>query len=288
MTDAAVGGLESAAEPRGPERITFPCFDGFRALAAIVVLVTHVAFLSGFNGRSRFGAFTARMDVGVAIFFMISGFLLYRPFVAARLADSPVPRAVAYFWRRGLRILPAYWVALTITVFLLHVPKELPSVGDLFLFYGLFHLYSLGNVIGPILSSYTLVTEISFYVFLPLYALAISRWARDEPTRQCRRQLRVNQTASGDTEHRMVALPCRIFQRSGDIARFEQWVVAEDLVTAGARGKQAEHVRDPNSQAAKAGASTTLGRIDGDSAQFAHCLCLCAAYLPARCDFAVQ
>ena len=32
MTDAAVGGLESAAEPRGPERITFPCFDGFRAL----------------------------------------------------------------------------------------------------------------------------------------------------------------------------------------------------------------------------------------------------------------
>jgi len=53
MTDAAVGGLESAAEPQGPERITFPCFDGFRALAAIVVLVTHVAFLSGFNGRSR-------------------------------------------------------------------------------------------------------------------------------------------------------------------------------------------------------------------------------------------
>src|SRR5947209_2769182 len=105
---------------------------------------------------------------------------------AARLAGSPGPRAVAYFWRRGLRILPAYWVALTITVFLLHVPKELPSVGDLFLFYGLFHLYSLGNVIGPILSSYTLVTEISFYVFLPLYALAISRWARGEPERQVR------------------------------------------------------------------------------------------------------
>ncbi len=186
MTDAAVGGLESAAEPRGPERITFPCFDGFRALAALVVLVTHVAFLSGFNGRSRLGAFTARMDVGVAIFFMISGFLLYRPFVAARLAGLAGPRRVAYFWRRGLRILPAYWVALTVTVFVLHVPKELPSVGDLFLFYGLFHLYSLGNVIGPILSSYTLVTEISFYVFLPLYALAISRWAHGEPKRVVR------------------------------------------------------------------------------------------------------
>jgi peptidoglycan/LPS O-acetylase OafA/YrhL len=186
MADAAVGGLESPAAPRGPERVTFPCFDGFRALAALVVLVTHVAFLSGFNGRSRFGAFTARMDVGVAVFFMISGFLLYRPFVAARLADGGAPRAVAYFWRRALRILPAYWVALTVTVFILHVPKELPSAGHLFLYYGLFHLYDVNTVVGPILSSYTLVTEISFYVFLPIYAFALSRWARRAPERQVR------------------------------------------------------------------------------------------------------
>src|SRR5947207_11678085 len=48
------------------------------------------------------------------------------------------------------------------------------------------HRSSLANDIGPILSSYTLVTEISFYVFLPLYALAISRWARGEPKRQVR------------------------------------------------------------------------------------------------------
>lgn len=186
MTDAAVGGLESAAERRGPERVTFPCFDGFRALAAVVVLVTHVAFLSGFNGRSRFGAFTARMDVGVAVFFMISGFLLYRPFVASRLAGDNGPRTIAYFWRRALRILPAYWVALTITVFVLHVPKDLPSPGDLFLYYGLFHLYDVNDVIGPILSSYTLVTEISFYVFLPIYAYALSRLARRAPERQVR------------------------------------------------------------------------------------------------------
>jgi peptidoglycan/LPS O-acetylase OafA/YrhL len=191
MTDAAVGGLESAAEPQGPERVTFPGFDGFRALAAIVVLITHVAFLSGFNERSRLGAFTARMDVGVAVFFMISGFLLYRPFVASRLAGGDGPRAIAFFWRRALRILPAYWFALTITVFVLHVPKELPSAGDLVLFYGLFHLYSVEDVIGPILSSYTLVTEISFYVFLPLYAFVISRSVRGGPKRQVQIDLAV-------------------------------------------------------------------------------------------------
>jgi peptidoglycan/LPS O-acetylase OafA/YrhL len=186
MTQAAVGGLESAAEPRGQERVTFPAFDGFRALAAITVLITHVAFLSGFNGRSRLGAFTARMDVGVAVFFMISGFLLYRPFVAARLANRSRPGALPYFWRRALRIFPAYWVALTISIFVLHVPKHIPAAKDLVLYYGLFHLYSLGNVVGPILSSYTLVTEISFYVFLPVYALLMSRWARSTPQRLVR------------------------------------------------------------------------------------------------------
>lgn len=190
MTDAAVGGLESAADSRG-ERVTFPCFDGFRALAATSVLITHVGFLSGFNTRSSVGAFTARMDVGVAVFFMISGFLLYRPFVAERLAGREQPRTLAYFWRRALRIFPAYWVALTVTVFVLHVPKTIPSFRELFLYYGLFHLYSLGNVIGPILSSYTLVTEISFYVFLPVYAFALSRTRRATAGRQMRIDLAV-------------------------------------------------------------------------------------------------
>jgi peptidoglycan/LPS O-acetylase OafA/YrhL len=175
MTEAEVGGLESAAEPRGRGRITFPAFNGFRALAALSVLVTHVAYLSGFNTRSPLGALTARMDVGVAVFFMISGFLLYRPYVAARLEGGDGPRPLAYFWRRALRIFPAYWVALTATVFLLHVPKHIPPAKDMFLYYGLGHLYSLGNVIGPILSSYTLVTEISFYVLLPIYAFLLSR-----------------------------------------------------------------------------------------------------------------
>jgi peptidoglycan/LPS O-acetylase OafA/YrhL len=185
MAQAEVGGLESAAGSRGPERVRFPAFDGFRALAAISVLVTHVAFLSGFNTRSPFGALTARMDVGVAVFFMISGFLLYRPFVAARLAGDDGPRTIAYFWRRGLRIFPAYWVALTVTVFVLHVPKNIPPAKDMFLYYGLAHLYSLDNVIGPILSSYTLVTEISFYLVLPLYAFLLSR-VHGSPRQQVR------------------------------------------------------------------------------------------------------
>ena len=184
MTTTEVGGLESPAEVTPALRDRLPCFDGFRAIAACSVLVTHVAFLSGFTNRSRLGALTARMDVGVPVFFLISGFLLYRPFVAARLARRSQPRLGGYFWRRALRILPAYWFALTAVVFVLGVPERVPNGGDLALYYPLVHLYSVGNFISsPILSSYTLVTEIAFYLFLPVYALVLDRLHRSPDQR---------------------------------------------------------------------------------------------------------
>jgi hypothetical protein len=58
---------------------------------------------------------------------MGASFHVSRSFVASRLAGGDGPRTVAYFWRRALRILPANWVALTITVFLLYAPRDLSS-----------------------------------------------------------------------------------------------------------------------------------------------------------------
>ena len=82
-------------ERRRPEHAApdgyFPCFDGLRALAALSIVLTHVAFASGANGPNLLGAFFARMDGGVAVFFVLSGFLLYRPFVVAHLHDRPRP-----------------------------------------------------------------------------------------------------------------------------------------------------------------------------------------------------
>jgi peptidoglycan/LPS O-acetylase OafA/YrhL len=169
VTEAA--SLESAARvPAASAR--FPCFDGLRAVAALAVLATHIAFITGTDFRSALGAFTARLDVGVVVFFVISGFLLYRPFVAARFAGAPAPRWPAFLWRRALRILPAYWLALTVTVFVFDVPTHTPAASTLFLDYALLHSYTAAHFVGPILSSYTLVTEVAFYLFLPVFAFA--------------------------------------------------------------------------------------------------------------------
>ena len=95
---------DAVAPPPGNPR--FPLFDGVRAFAAGTVLVGHVGAITAFHVINPLGAYTARLNMGVAFFFVISGFLLYRPFLAARFAGRPVPRIRDYARRRVLRILP--------------------------------------------------------------------------------------------------------------------------------------------------------------------------------------
>ena len=75
----------------------------------------------------------------------------------------------AYAWRRFLRIVPAYWAALTVTgIFIDPAVFERPL-----LFYGFAQIYSPGAVFQGIPVAWTLCIEVSFYAFLPVFALAL-------------------------------------------------------------------------------------------------------------------
>jgi peptidoglycan/LPS O-acetylase OafA/YrhL len=147
-----------------------------RAIAVLCVLLTHTSFLAGSNGREWFGDFTARLDLGVTIFFLISGFLIYRPFVNSRLNGAPATPLVVFFERRFLRIFPAYWLALTV----LAISPGLPDVhsGHWWIYYGLFQAYDPTWFDKGIGTAWSLSTEVAFYVLLPLYAWAVTRLAR--------------------------------------------------------------------------------------------------------------
>ena len=157
--------------PRTPR---FPLLDSVRAIAALSVLVFHASFWSNITLTGSWAApFLSRLDVGVAIFFVLSGFLLYRPFVRSHLNGSPAPRAVAYGWRRALRILPAYWLALTVIALVIPKPDTFEA-GHAVVYYGFGQIYG-DLVFGGISQAWTLCVEVTFYALLPLWALAMRR-----------------------------------------------------------------------------------------------------------------
>jgi peptidoglycan/LPS O-acetylase OafA/YrhL len=156
----------------------FPLFDGLRALAALGVLVYHAAFFAAASASDRtVTQYTGRLDVGVTVFFLISGFLLYRPFVRARLRGEPMPGLAGYGWRRFLRIVPAYWVALTVVALWMPFPYVFTGSG-VPTYYGFGQIYAFGDAINGIGQAWTLCVEVTFYAFLPLWALAMRRLPR--------------------------------------------------------------------------------------------------------------
>lgn len=95
-----------------------PSLEGARGVAALTVLTFHAVVFSDDPGF--LGVATARFWLGVPLFFLLSGFLLFRPMAHATIFLEKRPSLARYARSRVLRIIPAYWVALTVTIFLLY------------------------------------------------------------------------------------------------------------------------------------------------------------------------
>ncbi|MGP0029921.1 MAG: acyltransferase family protein [Acidimicrobiales bacterium] len=167
---------EDAAPARPPR---FPCFDGLRAIAALTVIVVHTSFIGGLTPRNPngLGRYTSRLEIGVAVFFLISGFLLYRPFAVAHLSAAPKPRTGAFWVRRLLRIVPAFWLVLFVETRIWHDGYGLGTGGwtaEVWQ-YGFAWIYSPAHAKDGLAAGWTLCVELTFYLFLPLYAMLIGR-----------------------------------------------------------------------------------------------------------------
>lgn len=163
--------------------------DGYRAVAAILVLTTHVAFLTGWVRVDALGHLASRLDWGVTIFFVLSGFLLYRPWARAAMEGSPAPRAAPYLWRRAVRILPAYWLLVVIVMVALPQANPPQPVGTWLLYLGLGQTYSPDVLVEGLTHTWSLGAEVSFYLALPVLGWLITRRHRGDPDRSVRWQL---------------------------------------------------------------------------------------------------
>jgi peptidoglycan/LPS O-acetylase OafA/YrhL len=151
-------------------------FDGLRAVAALSVVSYHVALAGQFLHAGSLAPLLWELKGGVAIFFVISGALLYLPYARAIRDGGPLPDWRSYARRRGVRILPAYWLALTAVAI---GPFHSGTFGpDMWTYYGLSQIYHQPTVFGGLGVAWSLCVEVSFYALLPVFGWLVARGAR--------------------------------------------------------------------------------------------------------------
>jgi peptidoglycan/LPS O-acetylase OafA/YrhL len=170
---AAQSGLESVSKAERVASLT-----GIRAVAALLVMLTHAAYTTGNYTQGYVGLMYSRMEIGVSIFFVLSGFLLFGPWVKALASGGPSPSVRRYAWHRVRRIMPAYAVTVIAAYLLYHFRTAGPNPGHTWM--GFLRNLSLTQIYtDQYLFSYlhqgltqmwSLAVEVAFYVVLPLLA----------------------------------------------------------------------------------------------------------------------
>jgi peptidoglycan/LPS O-acetylase OafA/YrhL len=157
--------------------------DGVRAIACLIVMSYHISLMGNDThlwdpfslSHPLFASVVYAGAMGVTLFFVLSGFLLFMPYAKALLSDKANwPSAWSFYLRRAFRIIPAYYACLFLLIFLSHPEYLQPARwADLGLFLTFFmesgpSTYQKIN--GPF---WTLGVEWQFYMLLPLMALGM-------------------------------------------------------------------------------------------------------------------
>ncbi len=188
--------VDASARPGG----RIPGVEGLRAAAASAIVLLHVWWVPSTPlSRSSTGILTVLLEPlneGVPLFFVLSGFLLWRPVAAAVLRHRGLPSVRRYARNRALRILPAYWAVLLVTALALQSARLTPLSGDRDGAIGnpvllvkdalLVQNYAPHTISSGIAPAWSLAVELVFYVLVPLLALVAAGLAARSASRRRR------------------------------------------------------------------------------------------------------
>ena len=166
--------------------------DGFRGIAMTLIFVTHVALIADpGEGLADYGfgkEIIGRFDLGLAVFFALSGYLISRPFVRSYLLGLRRPSVRRFARNRVLRIVPAFYVIAGLVLLrfgmdgtigatppdlgALGTPSETYQAISIFTFT---QIYTQGSVSVPIGHAWSLDAEVGFYLSIPFVAL-VAYW----------------------------------------------------------------------------------------------------------------
>lgn len=138
--------------------------ESWRGLAALAVVVFHLHQ----NIEVRLGdmghwlVFDA-LRYGVSVFFVLSGFVIFLPFVRAAIDGTHAQAARGFLIRRAARLLPLYWVAiLTVWAISYAGPESFVDLFEHLTFTQVFDSERIFHTIGP---AWSLAIEVMFYAF---------------------------------------------------------------------------------------------------------------------------
>ena len=159
--------------------------DGLRAIACLLVVWHHTAQKLNPEGQSPIVSalhfLGMRGEVGVSLFFVLSGCLLSIPFWGAFVERKAFPSIKRYSLNRAARIAPAFWLnlivcnILAISIFGLEFSWQ--KFSSAFLFINSYHYSTFfpTELNGPL---WSIGLEVSCYLLLPIALYAIFKTAR--------------------------------------------------------------------------------------------------------------
>lgn len=172
--------------------------EGIRGLACLAVVSAHC--WTFFAPETTPPGAAQALAVGLVLFFAMSGLLIYLPFVRDLALGERRVSLARYAGRRIARVFPGYLVIFLISNFVLQavyvenaVDVSATNSDDgtglmtdpllLFLNFTLLQTFVPSGLQTGINPSWSLTTELCFYVALPLLAVPLVRFTRGDPRR---------------------------------------------------------------------------------------------------------
>ena len=161
--------------------------DGLRAIAMLMIFFGHV-FVNADPGAAfeNYGWATdlvGYLDLGLGLFFALSGYLVARPFVRSYILATERPSVRRYARNRALRIVPAFYVVAALVLLRFGLDGAISPTPDnpsgsgppsawwqLLSVFAFTQSYTGGAATVPLAHAWSLDAEVAFYALLPLAA----------------------------------------------------------------------------------------------------------------------